>query len=486
MQTLAAAAEPPYEAVETVAERSLALCAGETGIVRRFLAWRQRADAEERAKAASALARAYLYSELPAEERAEAELGLATVLDDPSALVRRALAEALAGAFEAPRAIVLALAADQSDVAAVVLGRSPMLSEAELVDFAASGDASAQSAIARRPRLSAGIAAALAEVGAREAALVLADNFGADVRPSALWRLFERFGDDGEVRDALASRSDLPPALRNELAAATARALAEFAARCDWLSTERAQRIARDAREQATATIASNAASDELAELARRMRSAGTLTVAVLMRALLGGDRDFFALALSELSGTAPRRAAALVRAPRSQGFAALYASARLPAPFLPAFRAALHALVVADTPRGDRLSRALCESVIVACDTHADDGQGPILALLWRFAAEAARVSARQYADDAWSAPPQLRPERPNYAPLLIEAVAAALEEFDAPPIHSPLAEPQALLESSLAPLVELSLADLEGEPGEAPPVQLPADMLAALADAA
>jgi hypothetical protein len=94
--------------------------------------------------------------------------------------------------------------------------------------------------------------------------------------------------------------------------------------------------------------------------------------------------------------------------------------------------------------------------------------------------------VRARQYADDAWSAPPQLRPERPNYAPLLIEAVAAALEEFDAPPVHSPLAEPQALLESSLAPLVELSLADLEGEPGEAPPVQLPADMLAALADAA
>ena len=133
------------------------------------------------------------------------------MLDDPSALVRRALAEALAGAFEAPRAIVLALAADQSDVAAVVLGRSPVLTEAELVDFAASGDAAAQCAIARRPRLPASIAAALAEVGRREAAIALADNLDADVRPSALWRLFERFGDDAEVRDALASRADLPP-----------------------------------------------------------------------------------------------------------------------------------------------------------------------------------------------------------------------------------------------------------------------------------
>ena len=215
------------------------------------------------------------------------------------------------------------------------------------------------------------------------------------------------------------------------------------------------------------------------------MRSAGTLTVAVLMRALLGGDRDFFALALSELSGIAPRRAAALARAPKSQGFAALYAKARLPAPFLPAFRAALLALDVADPPRGDRISRALCEKVIAACEARADVGQGPMLALLWRFASEAARECAREYADDAWRAPPP-RLERPNYAPLLIEAVAAALEEFDAPPVQAPPIEAPALLESPLAPLIELTLADLEDEPTAAPPVQLPPDMLAALAEAA
>ena len=479
MKTLAEAAEPRLGAVETIAERPLAHYAGDPGIVRRFLAWRQRADAGERAEAASALARVYLYSDLPADERTEAELGLATVLDDPSALVRRALAEALAGAFEAPRAIVLALAADQSDVAAVVLGRSPALTEAELVDFAASGDAAAQCAIARRPRLPASVAAALAEVGRREAAIALADSFDADVRASALWRLFERFGDDSEVRDALASRVDLPPALRNELAAATARALAAFVAGRDWLSAERAQRIGRDAREQATATIAANAEDGELAELTRRLRSAGALTVAVLMRALLGGDRDFFAVALSELSGIAPRRAAALVRAPGGQGFAALYVKAQLPAPFLPAFRAALLALDVADPPRGDRISRALCEKVIAACEMRAEVGQGPMLALLWRFASEAARESAREYADDVWRAPSPLRLERPNYAPLLIEAVAAALEDFDAPPVEAPT-----LLESPHAPPVELPLA--EDAATAAPPVQLPPDMLAALAEAA
>lgn len=479
MQTVAAAAQA-VSAVDTIGEGPLAVHAGGAGIVRRFLAWRQRADADERAEAASALARAYLYSDLSLDERAEAELGLAAVLDDPSAWVRRALAEALAGAFEAPRAVVLALAADQSDVAAVVLGRTPLLTEAELVDFAAAGDAGAQTAIARRPRLPAGIAAALAEVGGREAAIALADNRDADVRPSALWRLYERFGDDAEARDALASRSDLPAALRNDLAGATAKALADFAARCDWLSAERAQRIARDAREQATATIVRASEADELAGLARRMRASGSLTVAVLMRALLCGDRAFFIQALSELSGLAPRRAAALARASKGQGFAALYAKAQLPEAFLPAFRAALTALDAADAPRGDKISRRLCEAVISACEARDEAGQGPMLALLWRFASEAARERAREYAEDAWRAPPAPRLEARSYAPLLIEAVAAALEEFDAPPI-----EP-ALLESPLAPPVELTLAGLADEMDAAPPVQLPADMLAALAEAA
>jgi hypothetical protein len=62
-----------------------------------------------------------------------------------------------------------------------------------------------------------------------------------------------------------------------------------------------------------------------------------------------------------------------------------------------------------------------------------------------------------------------------------LIEAVAAALEEFDAPPVEAP-----ALLESPLAPPVELTPAEREDDASAAPPVQLPADMLAALAEAA
>jgi len=220
------------------------------------------------------------------------------------------------------------------------------------------------------------------------------------------------------------------------------------------------------------------------------MRAGGTLTVAVLMRAVLSGDRAFFIQALAEISGLSERRAAAFARAPAGPGFAAVYRKARLPAAFLPAFRAALAGAEAMGLSRGETLSRALTERVIGACEASGDPELAPLLSLLWRLAAEAARADARDFAADAARvARPSLfapRLEAPNYAPLLIEAVAAALEEFDAPPLQAPPVEATAQLESSLAPPIELTLADFNDELGTAPPLQLPADMLAALGEAA
>src|SRR5215207_4837542 len=116
-------------------------------IVRQFLLWARTAPPGHRAEALSALARAYLYSDLTPDERWEAETAMTAMLDDPAPVVRRALAEAFANATEAPRHLVVALANDRSDIAALVLSRSPVLIEADLVDCAALGDELAQIAI---------------------------------------------------------------------------------------------------------------------------------------------------------------------------------------------------------------------------------------------------------------------------------------------------------------------------------------------------
>ncbi len=141
---------------------------------------------------------------------------------------------------------------------------------------------------------------------------------------------------------------------------------------------------------------------------------------------------------------------------------------------------------------RGDKVSRALAERVIEACGASGGPGLAPIQSLLWRLAAEAAREDAREFAEDAARmAPPRWiasRLDAPSYAPLLIEAVAAALEDFEAPPVEAPCDALELEFEEGAAPPVEapaVRLAlDFADDP--APPVQLPEDMLIALADAA
>ncbi len=318
-------------------------------IVRNFLSWAQTANAAQRAEGAGALARAYLYANLDATELRDAEIALTSLLDDPSPLVRRALADNFASAVDAPHAIVSALASEQSDIAAPILSRSPLLTDAELIDCAAIGDAFAQSAIALRARVPAGVCAALAEVGAREAAISLAVNPGADLPEFSMRRMIARFGSDGEMREALLSRPSLPPAVRNDLVTAAAAHLVDFVVDCGWVTQERAERLSREARDKANVIIVADAAEHDGAsgvrDLVAHLRASRQLTASLVLRALLSGNLDLFEAALVELSGVREDKVAGFVRDFRGAGFAALYRRAGLPDKFLPAFRAALEAL---------------------------------------------------------------------------------------------------------------------------------------------
>src|SRR5947207_2013564 len=90
-------------------------------IVSHILKWIDTARVSERAAAASALARAYINSDLPFEDRCAAEAALTLLLDDVSAKVRQSLAEALSMSHHAPPQVIAALASDQPEVAALVL-----------------------------------------------------------------------------------------------------------------------------------------------------------------------------------------------------------------------------------------------------------------------------------------------------------------------------------------------------------------------------
>jgi uncharacterized protein (DUF2336 family) len=384
-------------------------------IVRQFLQWVRTAPAGERAEATGALARAFLYSDLPPEDRAAVEGAMITLIDDPSPLVRQALADTLASSPDAPHAVVHALASDQADIAAVVLARSPLFIDAELVDFVATGDCPLQAAIAARAPVQCAVAAAIAEVGAAEACLIAIENPYADIAPSSIDRIIERFGHLGAIREALLERADLPLAARQALVRLLSSKLADFVADRAWLARERADEVVREACEKATVTIAALGA-DDTRPLIRHLRVSGQLNAGLVLRALLSGNMAMFEDALAELSELPLARVQALVHGRGSAGFRAVFDKAGLPATTYVAFREALAAIREAElngefsgeffgsfdsaVSGASRLKRRMVERVLTSCE-RADLGDiEPLLILLRRFAAEAAREDARIYCE--------------------------------------------------------------------------------------
>lgn len=374
-------------------------------IVRQFLHWVRQAPAGERAEATSALARAYLYSDLSPDDRAAAEGAMIMLLDDPSPLVRRALAEALASSDRAPQVVVHALAADQPDIAIPILAHSQVLLEDDLVDLIATGHADVQVAIAGRLALPRTLAAAIAEVGAAEACLALLENGEADIARFSIDRIVERFGHLAPIRENLLARDDLPMAMRQALLSKLSQTLAGFVAARQWLGSEHAEFATKDACEKATVALAADTSYDEVGAFVQHLRHSGQLTAGMILRALLSGNVVLFEEALAELSSIPIDRVTAYVHDKNISGFRALYRAAGLPEVAYPAFREALAAmragLLIGEQGGASRLKRRMVERVLDACSHERGEEAASVLALLRRFSVEAAREEARLFCDD-------------------------------------------------------------------------------------
>jgi uncharacterized protein (DUF2336 family) len=370
-------------------------------IVRQFLQWVRTAEAAERAEATSALARAYLYSDLSPDDRAAAEGAMILLLDDPSPMVRFALADALGASADAPAAVVHALVNDQPDIATLILERSPLLLDSDLVDSVAVGGALMQSAIARREMLPRAVSAAIAEVGSAEACLTLIENVSADIAEFSLSRIVQRFGHLAAIREALLAWADLPAAIRHTLVVKLSETLADFVVACRWLEESRAQRIAQEACEKATVILA---AEFDVSPLVGHLRETGQLTAGLVLRSLLSGNIDFFEQALAELADLPAARVSALLHDRRAGGFKAVYERAGLPASVYPAFRAAIEAMHedgLAEPGGATRLKRRMVERVLTSCAGLPAGDVEPLMMLLRRYATEAAREEARLFCDE-------------------------------------------------------------------------------------
>ncbi|TDK38632.1 DUF2336 domain-containing protein [Rhizobium deserti] len=299
-------------------------------IVQAFLRWTETAKASDRAKAANALGRAYLHSQMGGDQQQAAALAMTYLLDDPSPRVRLALAQALSTSPHAPRAIVTALAEDQPEIACTVIAASPVLTEADLVDLVGRGDGLTRGVIASRSNLSRGVAAAIAEIGSEGEVILLLENDGAAITRFSLRRMAERLGHCSTIRDLLLDRDDLPADARHLLVGHVTAALANSDLVRGMLGQRRIDRVTREAEEAAAISIAGVVSQAEIPILIEHFRAAGRLTPALLVQALCTEKLDFFTGAVVALSGLDQKRVRPILATGRMHAVRALFESCGL------------------------------------------------------------------------------------------------------------------------------------------------------------
>lgn len=370
-------------------------------LVTSFLAWIDRAAPKERAEATDLLARAYLNRTLGEETPEAAEAALTLVLDDPAKSVRRALACALADHWQAPRHIVLALAADQPEVGAPLLARSPVLQEADLIDLAAHAEPKALLAMALRPIVTERSAHAIVMRAERESCLALIRNPHAQIGDGDLLAIAMQFGKDGKLRDALLERHHVPPAVRHQLMIALNDSLQSFAGEGGFLAADKNRRMVEEALLLGTISIATQARHD-LPQFVRYLREQQKLTPGLLLRSVLGGDIALLTEALADLTGMTSGRVAGLMRGRSDATLLALFRRAGLPSFLEQPLIAAVRAAQELGAPQADGgLSLSVVRAAQSACLSMEGGEEVRLLALLRRYEAEAARVQSRRLAED-------------------------------------------------------------------------------------
>jgi uncharacterized protein (DUF2336 family) len=372
-------------------------------VVHHFLKWIDTARVAERAAAAAALSRAYIGHDLPFEDRCAAEAALTLLLDDPSPKVRLSLADALSMSNGAPVHIVRALAEDQPDIAALIIARSPLLADSDLIDRVASCEPRTQALVAMRPRLSIGVCASIAEIGEVAACVEMLNNSGADIAQLSFRRICERHGRHPDVREALLRDARLPSDCRHMLLVQLGEALKTSPLILSLMGKARADRVMREACLRSSLTLIERTGAEEHPALIEHLRLRGELTASFVLRVVAHGKIDFFGAALMALTGQGAGRIRSLLANGRDVALAALLRKAGFAeATHRPILRAIKVWREVANGRRvagAQEVSWLMLEAVDADAMQAGDRAAIEIAALLKSIHLEALRDNARDHA---------------------------------------------------------------------------------------
>ena len=264
-------------------------------------------DSDDRVRMLLANKVARLLPELgrPEQRAAQAHVHrtLLALANDAAVRVRVVLAEALTSLPDAPRAVILKLAADPIlTVSEPVLRLSPLLNDADLLSLLATpAHPGTAKAVAARAQLGADVADRIAHHADSAAVRVLLQNHSAQIRETTLDALAGRAGDHPEWHEPLAKRPALPERSILALSRFVAHGIiAVLVARPDIPPHVGAELRARLGSALDGAPPPSEA---DILDGVRRLNGTGQLTEAALVEAAAVGDNRQVAAILAVASG---------------------------------------------------------------------------------------------------------------------------------------------------------------------------------------
>ena len=371
-------------------------------IIEHFLSWMQTAPVPKRAQAASALARAYLYSKMDYEERITAESALTLLLEDPSSSVRFALADAIASSKNAPRNIIMGLATDTTEIATIVLSRSPVFTTGELVDLVASGTVEQQIAIACRGQINSALCGAIAEVGVVEACLGLLMNKAAKYSRRIIQRIVERHGNNAEVRKILLKDDRLDAELRNKLLEKLAGNLSNFVSQKNWIPKPRIEKSVRETLDRSSIRFASKSDDKQVAALVESLIESDRLTTGYLLRSICMGNITLFCMAMSRLTAVPAERIESMISKKGHSAFRAAFVKSGMPVEAFEVFSTALTVwqslLMEPEWTSRSRMPYLVTRQLVSTYQEKQNDVVDELLVLLRKISYDLARDEAKTH----------------------------------------------------------------------------------------
>lgn len=214
--------------------------------------------------------------------------------------VRHALADRIAELSDAPHELILLLANDRIEVAQIVLAKSALLNEGELIDLVTATSHLHQRVIAGRPDVTPRIAAALAESSAMDVLIELVRNQRARIASDTLERLAERSRGSIDLQHDILKRAEIGADLAKRMCSFVTEALHGFITQRFDVDPKAIKRSLALASADAHARLTQASGPERLVS---KLHAAGQLKAGFAVKALGQGQLEVFEHAIAKLVG---------------------------------------------------------------------------------------------------------------------------------------------------------------------------------------